>query len=282
MSRPSQFILLGSLLAASIACQSASAAPIGMPAGSTVWMEFATTADYAGSNQAGLAPPNGIPLTTIPSPIAALGRGTVYAEILPTSIRTFVDAYQASAFLHASFQDTYTVSGAAAGPFDITVQLHVDGLMSGLTLFGQTHLIAFVDAKIGTFNPSSDPDFPEGSRVSPFDAGAHASTGLVQVFYPASAGSFPVDITASYTKTGVNVGDVFDIGYQVRSTASSGQIDLRNTGTISFDLPDGVFLTSALAESLVPEPSGLALLAAAGLSLAAVWLMRRGLRPTQG
>lgn len=271
-------VFLASLVAASIPWQPASGGPIFMPEGSTVWMKLEASGGVAGSNQAGLAPPNGIPQTTINSPLDPLGRTTGYAEILPTSIRTFVDGFHAGGAMFASFEDTYTVGGAAAGPFDITFQLHVTGSMSGLSLFGETALLGgIVDAKIGTFNPGGE-GFLEGSRVSPFDAGSQATTGLVSLLLPGD--SIPVDITASYTKTGVNVGDVFDIAYHIRSATSRGQIDLLNTGTISFGLPAGVFLTSELEESLavnpVPEPSSIiAMLSLVSFGAGAVVIRRR-------
>lgn len=284
MDRPSRIILLGSLLAASIGWQSPWAAAIDMPAGSTVWMKFEGAAgpasdggDIAGSNHPGLAPPNGLNMV---SATDAHGTATGYAEILPGSIRTFIYGTGSSAFMGASFQDTYTVGGTAAGPFDITVQFRVTGSMNTtaqqITLAG-----ANIQAKIGTFQTFTDGAFSEGLRVSPFDAGALADTGVVNDF-SLQVVSLPVDIMASYTKTGVNVNDVFDIAYSIRSALSRGQIDLRNTGTISFDLPEGVFLTSALAQSLVPEPDGFTLLAAGGLSLAAVWLTRRRLHQKRG
>jgi hypothetical protein len=203
---------------------------------------------------------------------------TGFAEILPDRVRTYIRSGEGSAFMYASFQDTYTVGGAAAGPFDITFELHVEGSMS--PVFGGTFHTLFaagVEAEIGTFSPLSEiggAPLNEGFRVNPFPVpGSYATTGSHNLFEP---GTIPVDITASYTKTGVNVGDVFDIAYGVNSAFALGEIDLLNTGTISFDLPDGVFLTSALAQSLVPEPSGLALLSVP-LGFSAFWPCHRRL-----
>ena len=238
---------------------SASAAPINMPAGSTVWMKWdagvAPDADFddaAGSNLPGIAPPNGIPTTTITDGTRS---ATGYAEILPDRVRTYIVSI-GSCVMNASFQDTYTVGGSAAGPFDITFQLRVTGSMHTFQSGSFHQLISgSVTAKIGTFNP--DPQVNENIRVQEFNAGANAWSGFQDRFTQASV---PVDITASYTKTGVNVGDVFDIGYQVQSAFSRGEIDLRNTGSLSFVLPEGVTLTSSLAQS-IPEPAGCVLLA---------------------
>jgi hypothetical protein len=247
------------VLVAALGWQSASAAPILMPAGSTVWMKFdasvapdADLDDAAGSNLPGIAPPNGIPTTFVTD---GTNSATGYAEILPNRIRTYIVS-QLGAVMNASFQDTYTVGGSAAGAFDITVQLHVTGSMSTVPA-GPFHqlLAGNVQAKIGTFN--ADPQVNENVRVTEFSAATMADTGAQSLF---AQGSVPVNITASYTKTGVHVGDVFDLAYQVRSAFSKGELDLRNTGSISFVLPEGVTLTSALAQS-IPEPGALALLA---------------------
>jgi hypothetical protein len=76
----------------------------------------------------------------------------------------------------------------------------------------------------------------------------------------------PISVATIYTRT-VSVGDVFDIAYGVNSGTSIGWIDLRNTATLSFDLPEGVYLTSALGATFgnVPEPSPALLLASSAL-----------------
>ncbi|MEA2709754.1 MAG: hypothetical protein QOF78_2355 [Phycisphaerales bacterium] len=256
----SRGFLAGAVFVALFAWQSASAAPINMPAGSTVWMKWdasvapdADLDDAAGSNLPGIAPPNGIPTTTITD---GASFATGFAEILPTRVRTYIHS-NIGAVMNASFQDTYTVGGAAAGPFDITFQFRVTGAMNSIPAGPFYQLLAGnVQARIGTFNP--DPLVNENVRVSAFSPATIADTGPKDLFVQ---GTVPVDITASYTKTGVNVGDVFDIAYQVRSAFSKGELDLRNTGSISFVLPEGVTLNSSLAAS-VPEPNALALLAA--------------------
>jgi hypothetical protein len=156
----SRWVLLESLLAASIGWQPASGAPINMPEGSTVWMKLESNRcpgadgnDCAGSNQAGPNPPNGIPMSTFSD---ANGNVTGYAEILPGTVRTFMVS-RSTAFMDASFQDTYTVGGAAGGPFDISGQLHVTGFVRSEGA-GSFHFINFatVEAKIGSFNPGGE------------------------------------------------------------------------------------------------------------------------------
>jgi hypothetical protein len=245
-----------------------------MPPGSTVWMQLSSSAcppdfvggDCASSNQAGPAPPNGVPLTTY------FNRVTGFAEILPDRVRTYTHSQQASAFMYASFQDTYTVVGTATGPFDITVQLRVTGSVSSVQVGPFHQFVGGVEAEIGTFFPDatiSGVPLNEGFRVNAFPV---PGTSASAVHNFTSPGTIPVDITASYTKTGVNVGDVFDIAYGVNTSFSRGEIDLLNTGTISFNLPPGVRLISSLAQSLVPEPNALVLVT---LALAAAIGPRR-------
>ena len=153
--------------------------------------------------------------------------------------------------------------GTAAGPFDITAQLRVTGSVSSVQVGPFHQFVGGVEAEIGTFFPDatfSGVPLNEGFRVTPFPVPGTSASASHNFTAP---GTIPIDITASYTKTGVNVGDVFDIAYGVNSSFSRGEIDLLNTGTISFDLPPGVRLISSLQQSLVPEPSGLALFAAA-------------------
>jgi hypothetical protein len=262
--------------------QSASAGPIYMPVGSTVWMKaiaaIAPDADidaFAGSNLPGVAPPNGIPLTTI------TGSGTYatgFAEVLPTRIRMYGSS-GLSIHMFASFQDTYTVGGTAAGPFDITIQFRATGTMSTVQTGSFHQLLAGnVQAEIGTFSPISDAGgvpLNESFRVTPFadQPSAEARSEVVDRFVQATV---PFDITATYIKT-VSVGDVFDIGYGLRAATSKGTMDLMDTGTISFVLPEGVTLSSSLSQS-IPEPNAMALLLAAACGLA-LRARRRGPGP---
>jgi hypothetical protein len=251
-----------------------------MPAGSTVWMKWeagvapdADGDDAAGSNLPGVAPPNGIPLTTISDSIGTTATG--YAEILPNRLRTYVIS-KSSSFMHASYVDTYTVGGSAGGPVDITFQLHVLGTMSTVPSGPFFQLAAGnVQAEIGTWSPDTEVSgtvINEGFRVTPFpdQLSANADTGAITLI---AQGSVPVDITASYTKT-VNIGDVFDIAYCMRSATAKGEIDLLNGGTISYILPPGVTLASAQAQSL-PEPATAMFIAIPAAAAAAAVLRRR-------
>jgi hypothetical protein len=176
--------------------------------------------------------------------------------------------------MHASFQDTYTVGGTATGPFNITFSLRITGTARSVPS-GPFQVIsgAGLSAEIGTFfpDPTSGGDaVNEQFRINPFSP-ATETTLTIPTQSAAAAAPFevPIDITATYTKTGVNVGDVFDIGYGVNSAFSRAEIDLLNTGSITFVLPDGVTLSSSLAQS-IPEPNAaLALLASCSLALTA-------------
>ena len=280
--RVSHCAVLGCALVATIFSQPAWG-HILMPAGSTVWMEFKGSSgadsnddDIAGSNLPGVAPPNGIPMTTASD---VNGSVTGFAEILPDRVRTWMRGLGSSGFMHASFQDTYTVGGTATGPFSITFSLRITGTARSVPS-GPFQVIsgAGLSAEIGTFfpDPTSGGDaINEQFRINPFSPATEA-TLLIPTLSAAVGAPFevPIDITATYTKTGVNVGDVFDIGYGVNSAFSRAEIDLLNTGSITFDLPEGVTLSSSLAQS-IPEPNA-ALAAACSLALTAHRRRRAG------
>jgi hypothetical protein len=260
----------------------AGGAPIGMPAGSKVWMKMDASVcpdgdldDCIGSNQAGPNPPNGIPMSIFGS---GDNTATGFAEILPGAIRIYSRG-ELGNFLHASYEDTYTVVGSAAGPFDIDVEFHATGEARSVGVACPSsichQLIAFGEAEIGVFNPSTDGAFSEGQRVFHFSAQSQASFA----FLPGASGaqfSLPIDVTAHHTVQDVSVGDTFTLAFGLNWRSSRGEGDLRNTGLVSFDLPPGVRLVSSLAQSLVPEPGGLTLLSAA-LCFPAFWPLRRRL-----
>jgi hypothetical protein len=269
----------------------AEAAPIFMPTGSTVWMKWEAGAcpdadgdDCVGSNTAGPNPANGIPSTTITDALGRVATGS--AEILPDRVRTFINSNSA-AFMFASFEDTYTVHGSAPGPFDITVNLNVTGSMSTVPAGPFHQLVAgHVEAIIGTFDPTTEISglpFPEGSRVRAFPGSpnAEATTGVIDCFCTVPTTMSPFSITAFHTVTGLSVGDTLVLAFEVKSAFSRGEIDILNTGTIGFDLPPGVFLTSALGgrfgaevTSEVPLPGALPLFAG-GLGLLTLLARRR-------
>jgi hypothetical protein len=265
--------LTGAFLAAVII--SAQAQAITMPSGSKVWMKFEASVcpdadgdDCAGSNRAGPTPQNGIPTTTVTGgDMSATG----FAEILPDRVRTFISS-NFSAFMHASFEDTYTVHGSAAGPFDITVELNVTGSMSTVQVLSFHQLIAGnVNAEIGMFSPITElggVPLNEGFRVTPFSPATVARSPVIDHF--AGPQSFAIDLTARHTVTDLLVGSTFTLAYGINSAFARGQIDLLNTALIGFTLPEGVFLTSALggrfgdaAVNPVPVPAALPLFASA-------------------
>jgi hypothetical protein len=228
----------------------ASAAPIAMPAESTVWMHFEAGAcpdadgdDCIGSNLIGVAPPNGIPLTTLPYP----GYDpSVYAEVLPDRVRSSISVKSAGAFLRCSFEDTYTVHGSAAGSFPVTVTVAAAGTASTVNLGAvpspERLVGANVNVEIGTFDHSPVAE-PEQFRVTPFDA----TTTATQSF-PTTVGNSPASLPVSVSTSGsvtTSVGSTFTLAYGVNSAMSTGKIDLTSGGaTISFALPEGVWLTS--------------------------------------
>ena len=135
--------------------------------------------------------------------------------------------------MHASFEDTYTVGGTAAGPFDISVALHATGFgrSAGFGTSPIGHQMNGVngEAEIGVFQTFTDPALGEGLRVQPFDVQSSATFS----FSSQAAGSpfeLPIDITASHTVQNVNVGDSFVLAYGLNSRFATGQVDFLNGG----------------------------------------------------
>lgn len=238
-----------------------------MPAGSRAWMVF--TGNSCGpselcatSNTLGTNPPNGIPTSTFIGGGGLIQTGS--AEILPDRMRSFNSGYGGS-HMYASMFDTYTVHGVAGDPFGITVHLAVNGVARAIPVAGTYGLSSgAVALEIGRWDSTTN-NIDERSRVTRFDPSTEA-----MYIVPSSFSSAPfeqdVDVATSYSRT-VNVGDVFDIGYNVSTDMAWGELDLRNTAHISFDLPQGVYLTSALGGTFgapVPVP-------------AAAWLFGSGL-----
>jgi len=244
---------------AALLSQASGAAPIAMPAGSTVWMHFEASPcpdadgdDCIGSNLPGLAPPNGIPTSTFTEPGKS---STGYAEILPDQVRTQVSGNFTST-MRASFQDTYTVHGNAVGSFPITVVLSAAGTASSMVTTPNHYLLqGGVEVEIGTFDPTDLP-MSEQFRVTPFNA---SETGVQSLFSNTTGApvQVPVAVSSSHALT-VAVGDVFDLAYGVNPGVGKGTIDMTGAGagaSISFVLPEGVWLTSALGGVFGTEPA---------------------------
>jgi hypothetical protein len=253
--------------------QVAQAGSIGMPAGSTVWMELesgacdnlaTTRGDCIGSNVLGANPAGGIPTTTITE---YPGRPTTgSAEIYPDLMRSYVSSYDTT-FLTLSMQDTYTVQGTAPGSFWITANFGVDGTASSV-FNGTYHQLyaATVEVGIGTFATDTNPEFLEQYRVNPFSPANSNKWSGVNVATGASPIQAAVSAATSHSQT-VSVGDTFSLAFGLRSALNKGTIDLLDTAVISFDLPEGVYLTSAnggtFGVATVPLPGGFWLLATA-------------------
>lgn len=270
------------------------AAFINMPNGSTVWMEMDSDAclggvaagiDCAGSNQSGNNPPHGIARQTF---FGNSGRqhATGSAELSANSIRTFLSG-NAPSFMNASFQDTYVVHGTPTNSFPVTAMLNLTGIMRSIVAGGPkgNGLVGGnVTAEIGTFSPASSNNFLEQFRVTEFP-GATVTFAPNTTFETAPY-SIPFDITASHTVANLSVGDSFTLAFGANSAFSLGEIDMLNTGTISFALPAGVYLTSALGgqfgnvPSAVPAPDAWSQFAFGLGLIAAVLTHRRKQRTT--
>lgn len=274
MKHHHRWLTISMLLGIITVTETAWAVPVTMPAGSTVWMKFSGNAcdsdgdaDCLGSNQLGPNPPNGIPLTTFSESNGTHATG--FAEVYPNQARSYLSA-NTGAFMYISMLDAYTVHGTAAGSFDITVHLVASGAAQAIYQPAPANEYWLynpsVNVEIGTFDPSTAVPYSEQFRVTPFgseNSATHLITGLQRNTSPFSQSLFA---ETSYTRS-VSVGDIFDLAYGVNSHVSVGTVDLLNTAIISFDLPQGVYLTSSLGGTFgapVPVP-------------AAAWLFGSGL-----
>ena len=200
-------------------------------------------------------------------------------SVTPTAIHSFVSGNVGVEYDLAT-DDTYTVHGGT-GPFAITAHLDASGTTSTVqlspTLFFD--FIPNISVRIGTLD--IDPSAGE-PIVFPFDSAANGHT-VAPNLIGSSPASEPISASASYTRM-VNPGDVFDLAYELNTQFALGSVDLSHTATISFDLPDGVFLTSAGGATFgtppvtggggVPEPASWALMIM-GFGLAGATLRAR-------
>ena len=174
---------------------------------------------------------------------------TASGSVSANTITSFVSSDVGAEFL-LGISDTYTVHGTAAGVFSITTTFGVTGLANTIPSGSANVLFAGnAQVKIGTYALNTQ------ATVIPFEPTSEATTGGITLVSGPS--SVPIDIAASHTRT-VAVGDVFDIAYLLRLAFAKGEIDLSHTATISFLLPDDVYLTSELGGvfGIVPTTPG--------------------------
>ena len=203
-------------------------------------------------------------------------------SVSPTEMKALMSAGGGPGVeMNMGVRDTYTVHGTAGGPFDLTVSLHAAGAALSEHLFGSTSafIAGQVVLNIGAFDTNPADVLPS---VIPFAPSARVQQGL-PVVVEGTPFSIPIDLTDTYTLTGLHVGDTFDLAYGLDADTGGGGIDLSHTATIGFDLPSGVFLTSAGGGTFgtpiipTPEPATLSLLAG---GLLAMGCLRR--RPRKG
>lgn len=248
-----------------------------MPEGSTVWMTWGGSdlcgkEHCAASNQLGA---DGIPMTSVSGQIGSRDVTiAAAASVYPDAVHAYIAGRRAD-WLAIAFVDTYTVHGTVSGPFDVTAILAAEGSASSLPWTDQVHYLAGgLNLRIGEWDPAGGANTPiSGSgRIyprRPYDTtmgGQSLSAG------PTRPEPYGIEIAseASYTQT-VSVGDTFTNGYLVSIDLINGVVDMRNTVRLSFDLPDGVYLTSALGGTFglapVPVPPALWLFGSGMLAL---------------
>ncbi|MGD9636498.1 MAG: hypothetical protein AB7G28_00730 [Pirellulales bacterium] len=243
---------------------SASGAAAGLvPDGSRVFMSISGNENICGAADenhnsfcavaAGPAVPVNIPPTTFADPRGTnFGFITAGASVTSGKTATGTAIANSGEFEFISINDTYTVHGATTGPFPITVTLHVTGSFGTRETgppFGNVLSFEATQLEIGTFHPEATLTqfvvnaFPPDAQ-NPTTAQVSQSHSAVVSATPVT---IPLDVQVSYTKM-VEVDDVFDIAYGIDLNLSgNGQINMNPPmDAISFALPEGVFLTSAL------------------------------------
>lgn len=276
---PAGFLSFAVLLLGALGSAPAWAVRINMPVDSTVWMHLSSNyclprnadlsqgSDCAGSNEFGAV---GIPMANYsaqPDFRGVIATASVDGDGM--------HAYLAGGHLWVSMVESYTVHGTATSPVDLTVHFGAEGTgySEPLPPNNNSHLlIGTARIKLGTWNPTVGDEnniFLEQFRVRHFDPESVYSQGGSLESGPARPAPYqvPFDLAIDYTKT-VSVGDTFDLGYSLHLVASRGSIDALNSARIAFDLPEGIYLTTARGGSYglpeVPVP-------------AAAWLFGSGL-----
>jgi hypothetical protein len=270
---------LMALGAFTLAAPAATAQILFPPAGSHSFIElYDTTAHVCPSGPCAFAS-SPSPSVSIPDFSAVNGPFFMNAtgSVSPTAIHSFVSSRDGVEFDLAT-DDTYTVHGGS-GPFAITAHLDASGTTStiqvGSNLFFD--IVPNITVRIGELE--IDPAVTPIPIVSPFNASATATT-VAPTLIGSTFASEPISASASYTRM-VNPGDVFDVAYELNTQFSTGAVDLSHTAIISFDLPNGVYLTDASGNIFgtppsngVPEPTAWTLMLA-GFGLAGASLRAR-------
>jgi hypothetical protein len=248
-----------------------------MPAGSQVWMVLDSNACNGTcdtSNAFGVD--QGIPWQTIDRGDGAWTRA--FAEAHADRLHSYITGYSGT-FMYLSMHDVYTVHGAANGAFPVTVQLAVSGIARSIIQGNPSGgwwsglIGANVVVEIGTFSDSTADPFMEQFRINPFAGSSATQSWASQAIYHGDPFSYGVGVATSHTRN-VSTGDVFDLGFGVHSHVGWGTLDLLDTARISFDLPPGVWITSAngavFGTPQVPEPATSLLLAGGAMLLLAL------------
>jgi hypothetical protein len=200
-------------------------------------------------------------------------------SVSPTAIHSFVSGRVGVEYDLAT-DDTYTVHGGSAGGFAVTAHLDASGTTSTIQVGNNLFFDIVPSITINIGQLLIDPTEVGEPLVSPFNAGAHATDVIGSSLIGSTPMSAPLQASAFYTRV-VHPGDVFDIAYELQSGFATGTVDLSHTATISFDLPDGVWLTDASGNIFgtppsngVPEPAAWSLMLA-GFGLAGASLRAR-------
>jgi hypothetical protein len=168
-----------------------------------------------------------------------LGAATIGPEMIRGSFQTTATAF---AWFDMSMVDTYTLNSSTLPPgtvVPVTVSFHAVGTMYPDFVCCGAYGSGVVEIKVGSsYNMDPLVDL-ESYRVG----NVQASDVLLFEYPRFSSAPVPVDLQASHTMD-VEVGTPFDLAYYLGARPFKSTIDLSNTATISFSVPEGTQITS--------------------------------------
>ncbi|HEX7878498.1 MAG TPA: hypothetical protein VF720_03765 [Candidatus Eisenbacteria bacterium] len=233
---------------------SARASSIEMPAGSRSWIVVASSdCDDDGPNVnvdrghcvgavSQLLPAGDVGHGQFGPGFAIVADATIGPELFRGSVRSTGNF--TNTFVDMSMIDTYTLhSKTLPEGTTVSVTVHFEFEATLTPIF---NVLAFgggaVSIRIGDGFQTAPIVIPENTRVT----GNLGPTASQQVFYgvPQPSGApIPIHLSATNSFT-AQIGVPFDRSYFLGLRPASSEIDFHNTGTIGFDLPDGVTITS--------------------------------------
>jgi len=261
------------MLAAGLLVCAGSALGQGMPPGAMQWIKLAGNYPRTATAVGALEYPS--PNYVVDPQWTQFGC-TVYAnaDSTPNRLRNSYWRWRTdSIFLSNAMVDTYTITGPAGSagtPVTAHVRLTPRGnLFVGPRLLGSTTIYccaSFLQVKVGTWNPSSDPGFLEQFRVAEFAPNFFGQQSIPSQNYGSTQPIVPVTLVVEGDVLRT-VGQPFDVGYMI-TTNGEGVGNVPGTTTpgeseylaysVHWDLPPGYSITSlrGWTDPDAPPPPG--------------------------